>query len=570
MNRKEIPLPILLVMAAACNALATRHIYAAPHCTDLPVKDESYKIVNVGSDLLLNVVNGATTDGANINTVTDKGENSQRFYLRYNRKKHDWFIEAAHSGSVVGVNDDSKSSGVSVEQFASTGEISQEWDFERQTEGYYRIVNKNSSLSLVARDAKAGANVKQSKDSSADLLKRWWLEPVTRQCDHTTELTADDDQDSGNNQDNNDDNNTGERTVHSASFKVTGFASISGSDGLSTTTGGSGGKVVTVKNCKALKAALTSDERQIIQIPDNTTIDCRDEKGEKVEVCKIPCPTYLDKGKFTYRVPTSELTCDKLGATGTTTKYNRAQRIFVKPNKTLMGLGDQSTIKGATIYLRQTKNIIVRNLNITGVNPELIEAGDGVTINQSSHVVIDHVRFKMISDGYIDMKQDKNITVSYNHFDGRNPSVCGDKHWYTNLVDDTQVTFDHNFWDSTAGRNPKLTDSRTRAHLYNNYWKDIYYFSIGASHKAQAYIDDNYFDNSARPHWNIDGTGLIDGHQSTNIYTKQSASGKYAVHDTGKTVFNDVDMYDFSPDPADNLPDLQMKTGPQTLKTDPE
>ena len=118
-------------------------------------------------------------------------------------------------------------------------------------------------------------------------------------------------------------------------------------------------------------------------------------------------------------------------------------------------------------------------------------------------------------------------------------------------MQNSQVTLHHNFFDRTSGRNPKLSGSSTRAHLFNNYWLNNTYFAIAVGESAQARIEGNYFNNSARPHWN-GGTGFIDAKLSSNRYLGISATDP--ERDTGQIVFSDVVMYPYTVDRVDDLP----------------
>ena len=602
--------------------------HAATYCTDSPVDGAAYKIINAGSDKLLNVDGASTSSGANVSTYANNGSNSQRFYLTYQSSSHYWTIKAAHSNMLIDVSGASVYNGGNVIQSSASGASSQEWELKQQSDGTYKLVNRNSSYSMTVAGGADGANVYQNQDASLS-SQRWWLEPVTTSCGsssssssssaggvtlsgqagssqvalHWTALPSGA---SGLQVYYDTDSNPSDRTrlamlsatstsytatglnngtpywfwlkyktsdgawQNTAAFSatpsgstssVTGFAGVSGSDGLATTTGGAGGSTVTVTSCSALKTALASSSAMTIQIPNNTTIDCKT-SGTSATACTLACPSYQDDGKYTYRIPTSTISCADLGAVGTATVYKYDQKLPVASNKTLIGLGANSVLKGGSLVIDQVKNVIVKNLTITDINPHLIEADDGITIKNASHVLVDHVGFSKISDGHVDINDSQNITVSYNHFDGYNNYVCANQHWYTSAVVDSQVTYDHNFWDYTGGRNPKLTDTSTRAHIYNNYWLAVTYFSVGVDDGAQALLEANYFDDSARPHWN-EGNGYINANVSTNVYTGQSNSGSYAVKDTGDTVFTDVNMYPYAKDSASGLTGLAAQTGPR-------
>jgi pectate lyase len=211
----------------------------------------------------------------------------------------------------------------------------------------------------------------------------------------------------------------------------------------------------------------------------------------------------------------------------------------VSSNKSIIGHGSHSKLLGVSLNLSNSKNIIVSNFTIDDVNPHLVEAGDGLSVDNASHIWIDHLRTQNISDGHIDIRNSENITLSFNHFDGYNNFVCGSQHHYTMLLQDSQATLHNNYFDRVSGRNPKLVGDSTRAHLFNNYWQDVTYFAISASHGAQALIEKNVFNNSRRPHWNESGYIEAFGNEYTGI------SATDPERDGENEVFNDVQLYPY-------------------------
>lgn len=309
---------------------------------------------------------------------------------------------------------------------------------------------------------------------------------------------------------------------------------------------------MTVQSCAALVGALQSSAPAVLLIPAGTTIDCRT-AARSESACAISCPSYQDPGKQIYRIPVGGQSCRDLGS-DSEIRYGRSRNeltIRVASNKTLLGLNSHARLVGATLNLTGARNVIIRNLSIENANPSLVEAGDGITLDQSSHVWIDHVRFSMISDGHIDIANSRNVTLSWNRFEGGNGAVCGNQHHYTNAIVNSLVTLHHNFWNRASGRNPKLDGSLTRAHFYNNYWVDISYFAINASGGAQARVEGNFFADTSRPHWN-GGYGLIDAPWWANRYTGISATDPYPHG--GTTVIGDLRLYGFALDPVDLVP----------------
>ncbi|WP_432452647.1 MULTISPECIES: RICIN domain-containing protein [unclassified Agarivorans] len=159
------------------------HIQAAEYCKDQPVDGAIYKIVNVGSELLL----AAESDSENANVAIENnaGKNSQRFYLNYQSSTHYWTIQASNTDYAASVKDSSSSNGATVRQETYDFGDNQQWELKQATSGdyigAYKIVNKKSSLSLSANGTSNGSNVRQENDSNTD-TQRWWLEPVTSSC----------------------------------------------------------------------------------------------------------------------------------------------------------------------------------------------------------------------------------------------------------------------------------------------------------------------------------------------------------------------------------------------------
>lgn len=503
-----------IVLSASALVFVSSQAGAA-NCTAAPVAGELYSILNLGTGKVLDVTAGSTQASVQLQQWGYAASSNQQFYLKSAGNGY-WNLQARHSGMLADVQARSTAEGAPVIQSPANGGANQQWQLKKSTTGAYNIVAVHSGKSLTVADANSGSKIYQATDSASG-KQRWFLNPVSGQCGGTA-----------------------------------GFAHTSGPDGLATTTGGGGATPVTVTSCGALANALKSNAAAVVQIPANTTIDCRTPARTQM-ACPVACPSYQDPGKYTYRIPVGTQSCTELGSSSNAlqARSRNETAITVTSNKTLMGMGAGARVLGASFNVSGVKNVIIRRLAIEDVNPGLVEAGDAITVNNASHVWIDHVSFKLISDGHVDLQGSRNVTLSWNRFDGVNPAVCGSQHHYTNMAQDTQVTFHHNFWDRASGRNPKLGGAATRAHLFNNYWKDITYFSIGVGESAQAKVDGNYFANSARPHWNNTG-GYIDANLASNRYT--GVSGTDAEKDSGQRVFADVAMYPYTLDKVDDLP----------------
>ncbi|MAA65575.1 MAG: pectate lyase [Alteromonadaceae bacterium] len=503
---------------------------AAENCSAMPEDGQRYTIVNYSSGMALDVEAQSALPGANVLSWSSKGSANQQFDLHKTGEGY-WTIRAAHSGLNLDVLNFSQANGANIIQWEPTGTPNQQWLLKKSSLGAFNLVARHSGKSLTVASGEQGANIYQNTDR-ANKSQRWYFNPVNARCGETSD--------------------------------VNGFAAMKGKDGLNTTTGGGNANPILANSCDQLISAVSSDEKAVVLVPENTTLDCHTPRRPQA-ACAIQCPAYADNpDKIFYRIPVGNQRCSELGAANDKLTYRSRndRRIHVGSNTSIVGLGAGSGISGASLILDNAQNIVIRNLTIEDVNPALVEAGDGISLANGSHVWLDHLRFRKISDGHVDMKNSQNITLSWNHFDGFNPAVCGSQHHYTNLVQQTQVTFHHNFWDKVSGRNPKLIDYRTRAHIFNNYWRNVTYFAVSADEGAQGKLEANYFENSAKPHWN-NGSGYLDADIAGNRYTGISATDSYK--DTGVWwVLSDTPMYRYTLDSVDSLPArLKAQSGPQ-------
>lgn len=485
-----------------------------------------YTISSRHSGLPLHVDNTVSAAGANVIQMTANGATNQQFDVA-DLGNGNYSIRPVHSGMSLDVWAWSSDPGGEIRQWNYLGNVNQQWQVNNLGNGYYSIISAYNGLSL---------DVWEWSTASGGDIRQWtYAGGVNQQWAFTTVSSG------------------GNGGTPPASNSLVGFAGQSGSDGYSTTTGGGNASPTIVTTCSALNNALNSSSTAVVQIPNNTTIDCRT-SNRTVAACRINCPSYLDDtSKLFYRVPVSGQSCTELGANSNYT-VNRTRNdtlIYVKSNKTLEGLGASSKVIGANFYLQNVQNVIIRNLAIENVNPALIEAGDGITLRNTSHIWLDHLSFKLISDGHIDMYDSSNVTMSWNRFDGTNPDVCGGEHHYTQLVQDSQVTLHHNAYLNVYGRNPKIGGSASRAHLFNNFYKNIDYFAIGVGEYGQALVENNYFENAAKPHWDS-GNGFIQARG--NEYRGISSSDP--DRDSNANVFGDVNMYSYSLDSGVSVPNL--------------
>nr|WP_261989455.1 pectinesterase family protein [Streptomyces sp. uw30] len=291
-----------------------------------------------------------------------------------------------------------------------------------------------------------------------------------------------------------------------------GFASLAGG-----TSGGAGGKVVTVTDQAALVKYAAAEEPYIIRVSGSIDVE----------------PFGSD--------------------------------IVVTSDKTLIGVGDTGEIVHGELHLNPgTSNVIIRNLTIRDSYVEGDWDGkttdfDAIQMDTVDHVWIDHNRFTHMGDGLLDIRKDSQyITVSYNRFSHHNKAFgIG---WTTNVQ--TQITIDHNWFTGTKQRNPSA-DNCAYAHLYNNYLSaqvadgdPVWTYGNWSRGRTRMVIENSYYDGVQHP-YQADATAELVEH------------GSILRNTTGRTdewgaAFEPREFYDYRLDPAAAVPALVKRfSGPQ-------
>jgi len=140
----------------------------------------------------------------------------------------------------------------------------------------------------------------------------------------------------------------------------------------------------------------------------------------------------------------SELLLDSQGGCSGKTLFDvtydaaGANPLLVGSNKTLVGVGNGATLRGKGLTIRGgVSNIIIRNLTITELNPQVVWGGDALTIDNADKVWIDHNRISLIGRQMFVTGWGKasNVTVSWNEFDGQTPyaAYCDGAHYWVSL-----------------------------------------------------------------------------------------------------------------------------------------
>jgi len=168
-------------------------------------------------------------------------------------------------------------------------------------------------------------------------------------------------------------------------------------------------------------------------------------------------------------------------------------------NVTLEGVGEDATINGWGVLIRNSRNVEVRNLGV------MLFPDDGISLDTDNENIWVHNNDifygtagsdadQVKGDGSCDVKgKSTYVTVSYNHFwDSGKCSLCG--------MSDTEeffVTYHHNWFDHSDSRHPRIRVGTI--HIYNNYFDGNSKYGVGVTKGASAFVEANVFRNCKQP-----------------------------------------------------------------------
>lgn len=294
-------------------------------------------------------------------------------------------------------------------------------------------------------------------------------------------------------------------------IKTGGFADLNGG-----TTGGAGGKEVTVTDLKSFRLAVS---------------------GFKAKIIYVSGYIELDKGSY----------------------------MSVKSNKSIIGINN-AKIRYGGLLLENVRNIIIKNIEFcdavtlgSGTELDCISILEGTT-----NVWIDHCTFSddpasdpvpaKHHDGAIDIKRGSNyVTISYCEFHNHD-KTCLLGHSDNNGSQDRdklKVTYHHNFFNGTYQRHPRVRFGES--HVYNNYYLANGVYGIGCGYEAKIYSENNYFENVNIPFQYINDTnGTL-----KDIGSYFVKSGNPKIKDGNN--WDLKNYYVYIADPGENVKDICLK-----------
>lgn len=223
-------------------------------------------------------------------------------------------------------------------------------------------------------------------------------------------------------------------------------------------------------------------------------------------------------------------------------------------NITLEGVGDDATIRGFGILLRNCKSVELRNFAV------MLCMDDCISLDtDNSNCWVHNIDFfygkagsaadQVKGDGSLDCKTDsKYMTFSYNHFwDSGKMSLCGMK----SETGENFISYHHNWFDHSDSRHPRVRTMTV--HVYNNYFDGAAKYGVGATTGSNVFVESNYYRNTNRPMMiSLQGTDIVNGVKNGtfsdekggmikaygNVYAEKSSKFSLITHKESATSFD--------------------------------
>jgi pectate lyase len=193
----------------------------------------------------------------------------------------------------------------------------------------------------------------------------------------------------------------------------------------------------------------------------------------------------------------------------------------VASNKTIIGVGSGATIAGHGLNISKVSNVIVRNLNFRDWKD------DGIQVETSTRVWIDHNSLRNGYDGAIDIKRGSDcVTVSWNKISSHDKTMLLG-HSDDNASQDRgklRVSYHHNWFDGTGQRHPRVRFGNP-VHVYNNYYGGVTSYGVASTQEAGVLVEGNYFENTDDPFHRGEGSSDPANLVARNNHMVNSGSG---------------------------------------------
>ncbi|MGP5304203.1 pectinesterase family protein [Brachybacterium alimentarium] len=297
--------------------------------------------------------------------------------------------------------------------------------------------------------------------------------------------------------------------------QATGFAGVSTSDAPDGAIGGLGGDVVVVQDAQALAEAVLRDGPTVVLVEGTVTIE----------------------------------------PFGTTLK--------VSADTSILGVSRGAEIVGGGFHLDRVANVVIRNLTFRdsyvpgdwdGKSDD--NDNDGVRVDTSHHVWIDHCEFMRLGDGTVDVRKDStNVTISWCVFRDHNKTVGVG--WTENVL--TAITLHHNWFSNTYQRNASI-DNVAAGHVYSCVFQGQGQYGTMSRGASQLVVESCLYENGEDAIVAKDPQSRVDsrGNRFTSIRGRKDHTGP---------TFEPSDHYSYAAEPLDDLIGIVTKhAGPHARR----
>ena len=169
-------------------------------------------------------------------------------------------------------------------------------------------------------------------------------------------------------------------------------------------------------------------------------------------------------------------------------------------NITIEGIGDDATLSGFGILVRNAESVELRNFG------NMLCMDDAISLDtKNRHIWVHNIDLfygqagsdsdQAKGDGTIDLKGDSQyITIASCHFfDSGKSSLCGMK----SETGPNYISYHDNWFDHSDSRHPRI---RTMSvHVWNNYFDGNAKYGVGTTMGSSAFVEANYFRNCKYP-----------------------------------------------------------------------
>ena len=248
---------------------------------------------------------------------------------------------------------------------------------------------------------------------------------------------------------------------------------------------------------------------------------------------------------------------------GTVTIEPFGTTLKVSADTSILGVSRGAEIVGGGFRLDRVANVVIRNLTFRdsyvpgdwdGKSDD--NDNDGVRVDTSHHVWIDHCEFMRLGDGTVDVRKDStNVTISWCVFRDHNKTVGVG--WTENVL--TTITLHHNWFSNTYQRNASI-DNVAAGHVYNCLFQGPGQYGTMSRGASQLVVESCLYENGEDAIVAKDPQSRVDsrGNRFTSIRGRKDHTGP---------TFEPSDHYSYAAEPLDDLTGIVTKhAGPHARR----